>query len=140
MSRLITIIIFIGIIFGIVHSTMKEDEDSYPKSNTEDIDFWEEDKKEEVEKVYTPEPAESTPESSSPPVYTPPAKKERRCSKCSGTGHCHVCGGRGTLLCSDHDSNRDGYCTQCDNLGYENCFQCNWGDGICRSCKGRGTY
>lgn len=59
------------------------------------------------------------------------------CSKCGGSGNCLKCNGRGTRPCNSHDTNGDGYCTDCNNTGIEKCYSC-YGKGTCSSCGGRG--
>ncbi len=61
-----------------------------------------------------------------------------KCSTCSGSGRCSTCGGDGQMACWDHDSNRDGYCTICNNAGITECYDC-FGGGKCKGCNGYGT-
>lgn len=38
---------------------------------------------------------------------------------------CYRCGGDGSINCEEHDSNGDGYCTNCKNTGFEECYVCH---------------
>ena len=64
---------------------------------------------------------------------------EKTCVYCSGTGNCHLCGGRGYDQCSSCWST--GKCTSCNgtgnDTGYGDCIVC-YGRGVCRTCDGKG--
>lgn len=72
---------------------------------------------------------------------TTPNKKtyKNTCDKCGGTGRCNTCGGDGTINCPSHDTDGNGYCTDCNNSGFTVCFACN-GNGRCKKCNGSGDY
>jgi hypothetical protein len=56
------------------------------------------------------------------------------CNKCKGSGHCHVCDGRGTKIVYP---NKDVECSLCEGSG--NCDLCNGaGQQACGVCDGRG--
>ena len=37
---------------------------------------------------------------------------------------CRTCGGDGSINCVLHDTNNDGYCTNCNDSGFEVCYHC----------------
>lgn len=74
-------------------------------------------------------------------VEPPPQPTFHPCGTCGGSGRCTECAGRGDILCYRHDTNGDGHCTTCDDLGRIKCYTCR-GKGLCDRCGGRGgsTY
>jgi len=48
-----------------------------------------------------------------------------RHSNKSATKVCYRCGGDGSINCEEHDSNGDGFCTNCKNTGFEECYVCH---------------
>jgi hypothetical protein len=44
----------------------------------------------------------------------------------------------GKIHCPSHDTNGDGYCTDCKNTGYVTCHDC-YGNQACPTCHGSGN-
>lgn len=82
---------------------------------------------------YSSEPEASESEPDPEPQLT-------KCSRCRGSGRCNGCGGTLRMICPSHDTNGDGYCDDCDNIGMVKCYGGCGGTGACHKCDGEGYY
>lgn len=88
-------------------------------------------------KTKTEQVKEKTPSKENKTKQVEDTKPTRTsCFKCRGTGKCQECNGTNKIPCYEHDTNRDGYCTNCNNRNYK---ICPYGK-ICKRCWGAGYY
>lgn len=107
--------------------------ESEKKTQLTKIQKLEEELKVEKEKVKISSNTESISVSS-----TTSESKKVNCGTCYGSGNCRHCGGDGRTPCTMHDTNNDGYCSQCNNTRQENCYICSASSGRCGTCYGSG--
>ena len=110
----------------------------YNYIRTGEVD-WDWDSKPQKTQTEQTKPSTKTTETIIQPQTTTPTltSYKKRCTSCGGTGRCGTCNGTGSYPCDNHDTNQDGYCTECNNRGTLICYFHSAG-GLCDRCEGDG--